>query len=351
MKKFFAPQILKSGIIIFSALFFVTGGSYSAWTSQVKITGNTFETGAIEISVTPTSAAFNANNMAPGAWNEKNIIVKNSGTLDYDYSIHAELLDENENALKLFDALWTEIYDDADNLIDENWLSQLHTPSRSLESSDSETLKIKIKLDDDVDNSYQDLAASFNLVFDATQGLSEEVGGNVVINEIAWMGTKADPDHEWIELYNASNSDISLDGWKIQDKTDEYALQGTILPGKYYLIERNEQVTDVAADRIIEELRLSNSGEQLLLINDDDETVDIANGLKEDGNPEAWFAGKNDENSTEEDEARTMERINPLGDGTSKANWADNDGDPKNGLDALGDPIFGTPRQKNSVSE
>lgn len=351
MKKFFAPQILKSSVIIFSTLFFVTGGSYSAWTSQVKITGNTFETGTIEISVTPASAVFNLNNMAPGIWSEKDIIMRNSGTLDYEYSTQAELADDNENAQKLFNAVWAEIYDEANELVDENWLSQLNTPPRYLESSDSETLKIKLKLDDDADNSYQNLTASFNLVFDAIQSFDEIILEKMIINEIAWMGTKADSDHEWIELYNASNSEINLDGWKIQDKTNEYALQGIVLPGEYYLIEKNEQTIDVAADWIVSELSLSNSGEQLLLINDDDEIVDIANGLKEDGNPESWFAGKNDNNSTEEDEARTMERINALGDGTSEANWADNDGDPKNGLDALGDPIYGTPKEKNSATE
>lgn len=341
MKKFFAPQILKSGIIIFSALFFVTGGSYSAWTSQVKITGNTFETGAIEISVTPASAAFNLNNMAPGIWNEKNITVKNSGTLDYEYSIHAELVDEGEDALELFSAIWTEVYDGNGEIIDDDWLSEIHTSSRYLESGDSETLKIKIKLDDDADNSYQDLAASFNLVFDATQSLSEETGGDVVINEIAWMGTKASATDEWIELYNPTESEVDLTDWTIKELVsgNEYALTGVIAANGYYLIEKNETVTDVTSDLVSSALGLSNSGEQLLLINDDLEEVDRANGVA------GWLAGKNDGDKP------TMERKVWSGDGTISENWADNDGDPKNGLDAGGGSIYGTPKAKNSVSE
>jgi len=345
MKKFFAPQIFKSGIVIFSTLFFVTGGSYSAWTSQVKIAGNTFETGTIEISVTPANAAFAMHNMAPGVWNEKDITVKNSGTLDYEYSIYAELIDEGEDSSKLFNAIWVEIYDDVDSVIDENWLSQIHTNLRYLESNDSETLKIRMKLDDDADNSYQDLTANFSMVFDATQSLGEETGGNVVINEIAWMGTIADSDHEWIELYNSSSSEVVLDGWKIQDKTSEYELQGTIPAGGYYLIEQDEQATDVIADLVVSALNLTNSGEQLLLVNDDDEIIDVANGLKEDDNPTSWFAGKNDNPKP------TMERKSWSSDGIVLESWADNDGDPRNGLDALGNPISGTPKAKNSVSE
>ena len=39
--------------------------------------------------------------------------------------------------------------------------------------------------------------------------------GAVVINEIAWMGTLHDSGHEWIELYNTTASDISIEDWSI----------------------------------------------------------------------------------------------------------------------------------------
>lgn len=339
MKKFFVPQVLKSLIIIFAALSIVTGSSYSAWTSQVKITGNSFETGTVEISVTPATAVFNFNNMAPGVWNEKDITVKNNGTLDYQYSIGAELSEGDENASKLFNKLWVEIYDENDAISEGEWLAQLEMPSRLLESGDSETLNIKIKLDDDVDNSYQDLAANFNLVFTATQSLSEQVESGVVINEIAWMGTVADSSDEWIELYNSGSSEVNLDGWKIQDKTTEFELSGTIPAQGYYLIEDNEEVTNITADLLKSALSLSNDGEQLILIDEDEEIVDTANGV------DVWLAGKND------GEKPTMERKTSSSDGIVAESWADNDGDPKNGLDAAGNTILGTPKAKNSVSE
>ena len=36
---------------------------------------------------------------------------------------------------------------------------------------------------------------------------------DVVISEIAWMGTTASDDDEWIELYNNTGSSIDLTGW------------------------------------------------------------------------------------------------------------------------------------------
>lgn len=339
MKKFFVPQVLKSLIIIFAVLSVVTGSSYSAWTSQVKITGNSFETGTVEISVTPATAAFNFNNMAPGVWSEKDITVKNSGTLDYQYSIGAELSDGDENASKLFNKLWAEIYDENDAISEGEWLAQLEMPSRMLESGDSETLNIKIKLDDDADNSYQDLAANFNLVFTATQSFSEQVESGVVINEIAWMGTVADSSDEWIELYNSGSSEVNLDGWKIKDKTTEIELSGTIPAEGYYLIEDNEEATSVIADLLKSTLSLSNDGEQLILIDEDEEIIDTVNGI------DGWLAGKND------GEKPTMERKTWSSDGAVTESWSDNDGDPKNGLDVAGNPILGTPKAKNSVSE
>lgn len=340
MKGFFMPQVLKSAIIILTVLSFVAGGSYSAWTSQVKVTNNNFETGTIEISVTPAASLFNLNNMSPGVWSGKDLTVQNSGTLNYNYSFGAEATGSSQDSLKLFNSLWAEIYVNSDTLIAADWLASLKTDARLLESGDSEKITIKIKLDDDADNSYQNLAAAFNFVFDATQALGNEVSGNVVINEIAWMGTVVGSSDEWIELYNSSDKEVGLDGWKIREVVsgNEYNLSGVISSKEYYLIEDKEQTTDVPAD-VVSGLSLSNDGEQLVLLDDDGEEVDRANGTG------AWLAGKNDVNKP------TMERKSWLGDGTLPESWADNNGITKNGLDVGGNSIYGTPKAKNSATE
>ncbi|GAI10215.1 unnamed protein product, partial [marine sediment metagenome] len=38
----------------------------------------------------------------------------------------------------------------------------------------------------------------------------------VVINEISWIGTQADSNHEWIELYNNTAGNINLEGWELK---------------------------------------------------------------------------------------------------------------------------------------
>lgn len=77
---------------------------------------------------------------------------------------------------------------------------------------------------------------------------------DVVINEIAWMGTEISYNDEWIELYNNSNSPINLEGWilKAEDGSPETILEG-IMPGYgFHLLERTDDtsVPSVIADQI-----------------------------------------------------------------------------------------------------
>ena len=54
--------------------------------------------------------------------------------------------------------------------------------------------------------------------------------GDVVIYEIAWMGTSASTSEEWIELFNTTGSSIDLSGWILaaSDGTPSVSLSGTI---------------------------------------------------------------------------------------------------------------------------
>jgi len=97
----------------------------------------------------------------------------------------------------------------------------------------------------------------------------------VAINEVAWMGTGAsNSSDEWIELYNNTNSVISLDDWVLyaEDLTPYIPLSGTIGANEYYLIERTDDdtVSDITASLIYgndgSSWALNNSsGEHLIL--------------------------------------------------------------------------------------
>ena len=156
---------------------------------------------------------------------------------------------------------------------------------------------------------------------------------SVVINEAAWGGTAANPDDEWIELWNPGSESISLDGWVLTDGNDiEIHLEGSIGQGEYYLLERggDDTVSDVPANQLYTGA-LSNSGEELRLLDPAGNIIDSA-----DGGP--WPAG------AASPVYASMERaiIDP-------AAWLTNTGYVTNGRDARGDPIRGTPGRANSA--
>ncbi len=163
--------------------------------------------------------------------------------------------------------------------------------------------------------------------------------GDVVINEVAWGGTAASSNDEWIELYNNTSVSVSLAGWRVATTNNmNLILQGEIAPHGYYLIERTNDTTisDITADRYGSfGSGLRNTGEIITLTDTLGNVIDTANG---DGG--SWPAGTT---------AATMERINSAAPDTS-TNWATNTGNPRNGRDANGAPINGTPKCRNSVS-
>ncbi|OHA07432.1 MAG: hypothetical protein A2934_05585 [Candidatus Sungbacteria bacterium RIFCSPLOWO2_01_FULL_47_10] len=169
--------------------------------------------------------------------------------------------------------------------------------------------------------------------------------GSVVINEVGWSGTAADDTDEWIELRNNGGQAISLDGWIIRALSDgrpTINLSGTISGSGFYLIERtsDSDISDVAADfygSFGQYGSISNSGEDLELIDSGGSVVDTIS-----------FAGGWPAGSIGPDYF-SMERIDPLADGSLSSNWASNDGNTRNGKDANGTPINGTPKSENSA--
>jgi PKD repeat protein len=130
--------------------------------------------------------------------------------------------------------------------------------------------------------------------------------GAVFINEIAWMGTAASANDEWIELYNNGSERIDLAGWRILDLVNgapditigEDCSTTSILAGGYYILERtdDESVPGIAADCLYVGA-LSNTSEHMQLYNSAGSVVDSINAV------DGWPAG---DNSTKE----TLQRYN-----------------------------------------
>ena len=218
----------------------------------------------------------------------------------------------------------------------------------------------------------------------------------VIINEVAWAGTAADPWGEWIELRNLGTIPVDLTGWilrwrrKHPSTPEDYRwkvleLSGMLMAtttsacelvdreptpsvrivhsdtdeiswlvlgepeekdGSYYLLERwhDPTVSNVAADLVYDtsppyDMELSDLGDVIELLNARGEVVDTANAydLEEDG----WSAGS-------ATTFATMERTDPLGPDT-KENWHTNLGIITRGLDALERPLVATAGEQNSI--
>ena len=167
----------------------------------------------------------------------------------------------------------------------------------------------------------------------------------VSINEIAWMGTRADASDEWIELYNNTKENINLSNWKLVVKDNfEISLSGTIPSQGFYLLENRENAISNIEANLIYSGNLADSGETLELYDE------FGNLVEEMDCGSGWFAG-------DESSRTSMERINPKEDGSDRENWATNfsikveEGkeDYINGKDKEGNPIYGTPKNPNSA--
>lgn len=121
------------------------------------------------------------------------------------------------------------------------------------------------------------------------------VHGQVIINEIAWMGTSESANDEWMELYNTGGEEVSLEGWVLEaaDGTPQINLSGTISASGFFLLERtdDETVPGIPADQIYTGA-LGNGGEDLIL---KDASGVVVNRVDASA---GWPAGDNDTKET-----------------------------------------------------
>ncbi|MFA5050709.1 MAG: DUF2341 domain-containing protein [Patescibacteria group bacterium] len=161
---------------------------------------------------------------------------------------------------------------------------------------------------------------------------------NVIVNEISWMGTIADYNDEWIELYNNLDQEIDLSGWtlKAKDGSPDITLSGKISGGDFFILERTDDstISNLAADQIYSGA-LGNSGEDLELRDGNNNLIDEINctGL--------WFSGDNTTKAT-------MERIDSLAPGNLEDNWQTAYYQDQIAKDAKNNSIFGSPKNKNT---
>ncbi len=101
----------------------------------------------------------------------------------------------------------------------------------------------------------------------------------LIINEVAWMGQEQNPNAEWIELKNLTNSVLDLNGYQLIDRDEQIKIifdqKDKIPPKGFYLLERtrDETVPNISADKIYTGA-LSNNDEGLRLFDNECNLVD-----------------------------------------------------------------------------
>lgn len=92
------------------------------------------------------------------------------------------------------------------------------------------------------------------------------VEASVIINEVAWMGSAASANHEWIELHNTGSSEVVVDDWTLKDGMNlNINLTGVISPGAYAVLERTSDDSAPGLAFIIYTGALVNTGATLTL--------------------------------------------------------------------------------------
>ncbi len=108
-----------------------------------------------------------------------------------------------------------------------------------------------------------------------------DMSREIIFNEIAWSGSSSVcTDREWIEIYNASSTVLSLENWKLDistaESTSSIALVGSIEAYGYYLISHaNIFSSFITTDAILpQQIQIPDSGARLVLKNQDGENID-----------------------------------------------------------------------------
>ena len=148
--------------------------------------------------------------------------------------------------------------------------------------------------------------------------------GNVIINEISWMGSYTssgtdNSDDEFIELKNQTTNTYNLDNWKIKNAgtgSTEITLSGYLPAESYYVVSKynNKSIIGSGYNWYTTNLELDNNGEILTLYDAASNLIDVT------PNPENNWAnyGMND---TSNKIRRTMERNISAGNGNNWCNW------------------------------
>ncbi len=87
-------------VLVLAVSALAIGMTDALFTDTQSVTGNTFTTGTVDISATPSSAVLTASTMAPGDRVENSLTVANDGSLELRYAIQRSATNADLKALR-----------------------------------------------------------------------------------------------------------------------------------------------------------------------------------------------------------------------------------------------------------
>ncbi|MDQ1284298.1 MAG: hypothetical protein QG620_646 [Patescibacteria group bacterium] len=361
----------KLGVTVLMVALFVPiltiRGTSAGFFDEEKSEENSVTAGILDGVATQTSFGYTTGSepMEPGDAITQEVDFTNQGDLPFQYKVkylktddgdlcEALTLTAKKNSTVVYDKLSLEDFDMGsiispvppvmvnslilDPAESDDWTFVLELPADSSQTLEDETCEFNFKFTawqtDFIDNSLgfwdEELADP------SADGIEIKTGewegeGDVVINEIMWMGNSGNDNDEWIELRNMTNEDIDISNWNIVHGGSgvgghiEIPSGYSIKASGYFLITKkkyDETAINLDGDLDKDEgythvsnMSLLQTGEDLILQNENNITIDTA------WKNSTWPAGCNDKNGVCEGLYQSMEREDIPGDGTLSASW------------------------------
>lgn len=216
---------------------------------------------------------------------------------------------------------------------------------------DGDPVHFQAQAVNDLDPDWKSNRVSRNFKVDTVPEEEDEgvEAGDVVINEVMWMGSSESTSDEWIELRNTTDHEIDLGQWEILNAkhngnnriripaSRSIPAHGFFLLANYSNSSSNSALA-VSVDEVNASLELLNSGNgHLVLYDSDGNIIDQAKG---DSWPEGYNSGG---------VRKAMERNNSPGNGLDAGSWHTCVADACNDTeywDSEGND-YGTPKHSN----
>ena len=329
------------------------GGFVGGFSDTEESSANTYQAGTLD-------AVFSsANNFSPTTTPSQiattTAVAQNNGSLDFQSKISAENfpgdndlcaalnLQVNKNSAEIYNSALTDFYVATSTLIasaTDNFDFIASLPADADLGLQNKTCGFDLKLEswqtgtDDENSGFNDEEIlSFSISsgeWSATPAAPFVPGpGDVVINEIMWMGSVYDTNvlkenDEWIELRNMTSNDIDLTNWQLEHSAESQGsliLSGTLQANEYFIItnyNKNNSLINVDVNQATTTISLNNyydTNGAVILKNNTGDIIDSTPTPTSDN----WPAGIN-ENSPNY-KKWSMERTLTPGDGTLNTSW------------------------------